>query len=92
MDQEQFKTYLREQQFANLAFREITIEETMRIIQKLKNKHSCGHDEISTALLKTVQHEFASAKTLVINQSLNTGIFPDQLKIAKVIPVYRKCI
>ena len=89
-DQEQFKTYFRDQQFANLTFREITTEETIRIIHKLKNKHSCGHDEISTALLKTVQHELAPSITLVINESLKTGIFPDKLKIAKVIPVYKK--
>ena len=89
-DQEQFKTYFRDQQFANLTFREITTEETIRIIHKLKNKHSCCHDEISTALLKTVQHELAPSITLVINQSLKTGIFRDKLKIAKVIPVYKK--
>ncbi len=28
--------------------------------------------------------------TLIINQMLNTGIFPDKLKIAKIIPIYRK--
>ena len=28
--------------------------------------------------------------TTIINQSLSTGIFPDQLKIAKVIPLYKK--
>ena len=28
--------------------------------------------------------------TIIINQSLATGIFPDPLKIAKVIPLYKK--
>ena len=28
--------------------------------------------------------------TLIINQSLRTGIFPDKLKIAKVIPIFKK--
>ena len=28
--------------------------------------------------------------TVILNQSLFTGIFPDSLKIAKVIPIYKK--
>ena len=28
--------------------------------------------------------------TLVINQIFNTGIFPDKLKIAKVVPIFKK--
>ncbi len=27
--------------------------------------------------------------TLIINQMLNTGIFPDKLKIAKIKPIYK---
>ncbi|KAI0221008.1 hypothetical protein LSAT2_027557, partial [Lamellibrachia satsuma] len=28
--------------------------------------------------------------TLLINQVLNTGQFPDKLKVAKVIPIFKK--
>ena len=28
--------------------------------------------------------------TLFINQSITRGIFPDQLKIAKVVPIFKK--
>ena len=35
--------------------------------------------------------ELSTSLTLVINQSLLSGIFPDQLlKITKVIPIYKK--
>ena len=30
------------------------------------------------------------ALVLIINQSFNSGIFPDKLKIAKIIPIYKK--
>ena len=32
----------------------------------------------------------ASSITLIINQSFQSGIFPDQLKIAKVLPIFKK--
>ena len=34
--------------------------------------------------------DIARPLTLIINQSLSTGVFPDKLKIAKVIPLYKK--
>ena len=48
------------------------------------------HDGISSEL---VIDDISSCITLslFINQSLTTGIFPDQLKNAKVTPVYKKC-
>ena len=52
---------------------------------------SNGHDGISSELLKLVNDDISSCITLIINQSLTTGIFPDKLKIAKVTPVYKKC-
>ena len=41
-------------------------------------------------MLKQIKYELSSSITLIINQSLNTGIFPERLKIAKVIPIYKK--
>ena len=28
--------------------------------------------------------------TLIINQSITTGTFPENIKIAKVVPIYKK--
>ncbi len=33
---------------------------------------------------------FTKPLTIIINQMLKTGIFPDQLKIAKVMPIHKK--
>ena len=52
---------------------------------------SNGHDGISSELLKLVNDDISSCITLIINQSLTMGIFPDKLKIAKVTQVYKKC-
>ena len=52
---------------------------------------SKGHDGISSQLLKLVNDDISSCITLIINQSLTTGIFPDKLKIDKATSVFRKC-
>ena len=60
------------------------------IIKNLKCKSSFGHDNISTKILLKLLPILCQPVTLIINQSLRTGKFPDRLKIAKVIPVYKK--
>ena len=41
-------------------------------------------------LLKLLSPALLKPLTIVINQSLLTGIFPNKLKIAKVVPLHKK--
>ena len=59
------------------------------IINKLKNKILSEVDEISNKLLKAIGTELSKPLTIIINQCLLTGIFPDLLKIAKVKPLFK---
>ena len=61
-----------------------------QIIKGIKTSRSNGHDGISSELLKLISNDIADSITLIINQSLKSGIFPNQLKIAKVTPIYKK--
>ena len=56
----------------------------------MPNKASCGFDNISTLFLKQISPTIITPLTLLINQVFNTGIFPERLKLAKVIPVFKK--
>ena len=56
----------------------------------MENKTSCGHDGISNKLLKCIKHELSKSLTLIINQMLTTGIFPESLKLSKITPIYKK--
>ena len=51
---------------------------------------SSGRDGISNTILKAIMPIISKPLTLIINQMLNTRIFPDNLKIAKVVPLYKK--
>ena len=85
-----FTDYLLNPSMYNFTFELITEDTTMEILNNLKPKPSCGYDGISTKLLKTCKFDICKPLTLIINQTLSTGIFPDTLKIAKVIPLYKK--
>ena len=53
-------------------------------------QYSSGNDEISNKLLKAIGNELSKPPTIIINQCLLTGIFPDLLKIAKVKPPFKR--
>ena len=76
----------------NSIFEYPTTEEIIKHIQNLnlKPKSSSGHDQISSKLLKEIGPIISQHLCLIINQSLCTGIFPDRLKLAKVIPLFKK--
>ena len=63
--------------------------EILNITRSLNNNTSCGLDDISQKLLKTTIWSILTPLTHIINSSLSSGIFPDKLKIAKVIPIYK---
>ncbi len=74
----------------NFQFKNIYEETTLSIIDKLAPKFSCGLDGISSKTINTIKAALINPVTLIINQMLYTGIFPDKLKIAKIIPLYKK--
>ena len=63
--------------------------EISRITAKLNNTTSTGFDNISTNLLKCTANEIAIPLSHIINLSFSTGIVPDKMKIAKVIPIHK---
>ena len=85
-----FTSYLKNKTSSTFSFSEITEETVLRTINELSAKRSTGHDSICTELLKRIKAFISSPLCLIVNQSLNTGIFPGKLKIAKVIPLYKK--
>ena len=64
--------------------------EILKVVQSLKPSKSCGHDEISVKLLKKIIFYIVSPLTHIFNLSLSSGIFPNSLKIAKIVPIHKK--
>ena len=52
-------------------------------------KHSSpGWDSLPTHILKPYLADYIKPLTYLINKSFETGIFPDELKIAKIVPIF----
>ena len=69
-----------------LQFKCITETETLKAIDNLENKNSSRHDGISNELLKLTKKELSKYLTLIINQMITTGIFPDSFKKNQKLP------
>ena len=67
----------------------ITEEQVVKIINNLKNKSSYGHDGISNKLIKSSKEVLSKSICLLINQTLETGIFPSEIKLSKIKPLFK---
>ena len=84
-----YRNYLRNPTSLTFSFKQINEKGILTIINNLSTQSSYGFDDISTILLKFIKAEICPPLTLIIKQSLNTGIFPDKLKIAEILPIYK---
>ena len=85
-----FQMYLNNNNLCSFHFTMRDNDYTKKVIHSLRTKTSTGHEGISVKLLKFLSPALVEPLTLIINQSLISGIFPDKLKIAKVVPLYKK--
>ena len=59
-------------------------------VERVNNTSSCGYDNISNREIRYIKELFSILLTIIVNQSLWTGIFPDKLKIVEIKPQFRK--
>ena len=85
-----FTHYLRNRHNNKFSLNEVNEQSVIKIIENLPLKSSCGFDDMSSKFIKQITPSIITPLTLVINQIFNTGIFPDKLKIAKVVPIFKK--
>lgn len=64
-------------------------QEVATYIGKIKNNVSAGHDDIKAIPLKYVSALICEVLAYIINLMFTSGTFPDELKIARVCPIYK---
>ena len=66
-----------------------SVEEIHYLIKSLPNKTSSGHDSISNNLMKKISPSILEPLAIIFNKSLETGVFPEEMKMADVVPLYK---
>ena len=70
-------------------FRPVSELQLITIFNKLKNKTSIGNDGLSFQLMKQIKYYIIPPLTHLINYSLESGSFPNILKISHVVPLLK---
>lgn len=71
-------------------FAPITETEINEVITNLKNKKSISFDGLTATILKNINENIINQLVYLFNMSISQGHFPNILKEAIVIPVYKK--
>ena len=71
-------------------FQNVTTDKVASIIKKLNSKKASKSDDIPTKVIKEFGTFFAEFLSKNFNSCLETGSFPEDLKCAEVVPIYKK--
>ena len=87
---ESFKRHIRPDCSASLFMKPVSVDELLKICTSLNPSKAYGIDNISPRVVKESIFYFVEPLCNIFNKSISTGVFPESLKEAKVIPLYKK--
>lgn len=74
----------------SIFFSPVFVSEILEYIAALKSDKAPGSDGIPVKLVKSASHIIAPVLAYIFNVVFSTGSYPEALKIAKVIPLFKK--
>ena len=66
-----------------------TEQEISNLIRSLKPKKSSGIDNVDNIILKEIESYLTMPLMLIFNKSIETGVFLEKMKTAKVVPLHK---
>ncbi len=82
--------YLQNRNPASLFLSPVTSEEILDLINLLDSSKSVGPNSIPIKMLKIIGSSISPCLASLVNKSFQVGIFPNKLKVAKVISLFKK--
>ena len=72
-----------------LFLKPVTEEEIIKLVNNSKHKKSKDHDDIDMCLVKKIIPHLVTPLEHIFNTSLQKGVFPEGMKLARVIPLFK---
>ena len=85
-----FNDYLQGMNQSSLFLNPTSVFEIIKYSNSLKPHKASGPDDISPRVIKECIHYIADPLCHIFNISISSGVIPDKLKEAKIIPIYKK--
>ena len=86
-----FMDFFLENRVSNSIFFDAVLEtEVLDLVKNLKSKKSAGHDGLSNSCLIEIIPDIVKPLTHILNLSLCSGTVPQIMKLAKVVPIFKK--
>ena len=86
--QRSFETFL-QQHDSVFKFSSVSELTLLHVVKKLKPKTSTGVDCVSNKILKQIAPIIITPLHYLINLSLQTGFVPNQIRVSKIIPLFK---
>ena len=86
----QYLTYLPDETMQNFFLQPISASQVKCEILKLNSKKSPGDDNIGTTIIQLCPDVFSQNLSKLYNDSISKDEYPQQMKIARVIALYKK--
>jgi hypothetical protein len=84
-----YQEYLHEPIMDSLFLTPTSEDEVYTIVKNFNNKMCAGFDDVCLNIMKKTIKPILKTLVFIINQSLETGVVPDELKIALVTPIFK---
>ena len=86
------ETYLENNEsiIPSFRFMPIPVENVLKTLRQLNISKGAGLDKIPAKMLRIAAEVIAPSVTYIFNLSISTGVFVDDWKDARVIPIYKE--
>ena len=84
-----FHDYMPKTNECNLFLSPVLQEDIITTVNNCKSKTSCDHNNIDMVIIKQVINYIATHLVHVCSTSFEYGVFPDNMRVAKVVPLFK---